>query len=91
MHLLDFSLLINWTSPFVKKGRLVYLFVLFFFCRNALNFCANSVDSDQMQHFASDMGLHGLRRSFLTLKAPNKNCSSLHFNFLLLSLEENKA
>ena len=27
----------------------------------------------------------------LTLKAPNKNCSRRHFNFLLLSLEENKA
>ena len=29
--------------------------------------------------------------SCLTLKAPNKNCSRRHFNFLLLSLEENKA
>ena len=28
---------------------------------------------------------------YLTLKAPNKNCSSRHFNFLLLSFEENKA
>ena len=27
----------------------------------------------------------------LTLKAPNKNCSRRHFNFLLLSSEENKA
>ena len=27
----------------------------------------------------------------LTLQAPNKNCSRWHFNFLLLSLEENKA
>ena len=27
----------------------------------------------------------------LTLKAPNKNCSRRHFNFLLLSFEENKA
>ena len=27
----------------------------------------------------------------LTLKAPDKNCSRQHFNFLLLSLEENKA
>ena len=27
----------------------------------------------------------------LTLKAPNKNCSRRHFNFFLLSLEENKA
>ena len=27
----------------------------------------------------------------LNLKAPNKNCSRRHFNFLLLSLEENKA
>ena len=27
----------------------------------------------------------------LTLKAPNKNCSRQHFNFLLLSFEENKA
>ena len=26
----------------------------------------------------------------LTLKAPNKNCSRWHFNFLLLSFEENK-
>ena len=26
----------------------------------------------------------------LTLKAPNKNCSRRHFNFLLLSFEENK-
>ena len=26
----------------------------------------------------------------LTLKAPNKNCSRQHFNFLLLSFEENK-
>ena len=27
----------------------------------------------------------------LTLKAPNKNCSRRHFNFLLLSFEDNKA
>ena len=27
----------------------------------------------------------------LTLKAPNKNCSRRHFNFLLLSFKENKA
>ena len=27
----------------------------------------------------------------LTLKTPNKNCSRRHFNFLLLSFEENKA
>ena len=27
----------------------------------------------------------------LTLKVPNKNCSRQHFNFLLLSFEENKA
>ena len=27
----------------------------------------------------------------LTLKAPNKNCSRRHYNFLLLSFEENKA
>ena len=26
----------------------------------------------------------------LTLKAPNKNCSKRHLNFLLLSLDENK-
>ena len=29
--------------------------------------------------------------SGLTLKTPNKNCSRQHFNFLLLSFEENKA
>ena len=29
--------------------------------------------------------------TFLTLKAPNKNCSRRHFNFLLISFEENKA
>ena len=29
--------------------------------------------------------------SVLTLKAPNKNCSRQHFNFLLLSFKENKA
>ena len=29
-------------------------------------------------------------RYVLTLKAPNKNCSRRHFNFLLLSFEENK-
>ena len=28
---------------------------------------------------------------YLTFKAPNKNCSRRHLNFLLLSLEENKA
>ena len=27
----------------------------------------------------------------LTFKAPNENCSRQHFNFLLLSFEENKA
>ena len=27
----------------------------------------------------------------LTLKAPNKNCSRRHFNFLFLSFKENKA
>ena len=27
----------------------------------------------------------------ITLKAPNKNCGIRHFNFLLLSFEENKA
>ena len=27
----------------------------------------------------------------LTLKAPNKNCSRRHFDFLLLSFEKNKA
>ena len=27
----------------------------------------------------------------LTLKAPNKNCSGCHFNFLLLSVEENNS
>ena len=27
----------------------------------------------------------------LTLKAPNKNCSRRHFDFLILSFEENKA
>ena len=30
-------------------------------------------------------------RSWLTLKEPNKNCCRRHFNFLLLSFEENKA
>ena len=30
-------------------------------------------------------------RCILTLKAPNKNCSRRHFNFLILSFEENKA
>ena len=29
--------------------------------------------------------------SYLTLKAPNKNCSRQHFIFVLLSFEENKA
>ena len=33
----------------------------------------------------------GLLQQYLTLKAPNKNCSRPHFNFLLLSFEENKA
>ena len=28
-------------------------------------------------------------KDYLTLKAPNKNCSRRHFNFLLLSFEEN--
>ena len=31
------------------------------------------------------------QQQFLTLKVPNKNCSRRHFNFLLLSFEENKA
>ena len=30
-------------------------------------------------------------RMSLTLKVPNKNCSRWHFNFLLSSVEENKA
>ena len=29
--------------------------------------------------------------NYLTLKAPNKNCSRRHFNLLLLSFKENKA
>ena len=29
--------------------------------------------------------------TLLTLKAPNKNCSRRHFNFLLLSFKKNKA
>ena len=32
-----------------------------------------------------------LKIQILTLKAPNKNCSRRHFNFFLLSFEENKA
>ena len=32
-----------------------------------------------------------LEDSYLTLKAPNKNCSRRYFKFLLLSFEENKA
>ena len=31
-----------------------------------------------------------LPRLYLTLKVPNKNCSRRHFNFLLLSFEENR-
>ena len=37
-----------------------------------------------------DLNLASLQFVYLTLKAPNKNCSRRHFN-LLLSLEENKA
>ena len=29
--------------------------------------------------------------NIFTLKVPNKNCSRRHYNFLILSLEENKA
>ena len=36
-------------------------------------------------------GLRTLASSLLTLNAPNKNCRRRHFNFLLLSLGENKA
>ena len=35
--------------------------------------------------------LHRSKFFPLTLKAPNKNCSRRHFNFLLLFFEENKA
>ena len=34
---------------------------------------------------------YGFCMFHLTLKVPNKNCSRRHFNFLLLSFEENKA
>ena len=35
--------------------------------------------------------LEVIKKNILTFKAPNKNCSRQHFNFLFLSLEENKA
>ena len=35
--------------------------------------------------------MHHRVNPLLTLKAPNKNCSRRHFNFLLLSFEENNA
>ena len=47
------------------------------FVASWLNLCNNS---NQTQFFIP-----------LSLKAPNKNCSRQHFNFLLLSFEENKA
>ena len=40
---------------------------------------------------SSAIGQFGVKSdSSLTLKAPNKKCSRRHFNFLLLSFEENK-
>ena len=39
--------------------------------------------------FPTDVSTHFIL--LLTLKAPNKNYSRRHFNFLLLSFEENKA
>ena len=39
----------------------------------------------------SFLTLHYFKGNLLTPKVPNKNCSRLHFNFLFLSFEENKA
>ena len=43
----------------------------------------------------ASVSLRGLDTAFtelpLTIKAPNENCSRRHFDFLLLSFDENKA
>ena len=56
---------------------------------------ANSIDPDEtadyeLPHFAH-VNIVVCFFGALTLKAPNKSCSRRHFNFLLLSFEENKA
>ena len=44
----------------------------------------------EFSHFTCLIGTWKIKVT-LTLKAPNKNCSRRHFNFLLLSFKENKA
>ena len=54
---------------------------------------ANSIDSDEAARNERVWSFAFLVNyvTILTLKAPNKNYSRRHFNFLLLSFEENKA
>ena len=67
LYLVDFSIVICWTSPFVILGVLGL-----FYCLSSivlwkiLLLLANNVDPDQMPHYvASDLGLHCLPLTFL--------------------------
>ena len=91
------TVIICWTSPIFILG-VSGLFYCFYSIFDG-NLLANSVDPDQMPHYVvSDLGLHYLPMTLLQapckngliLKAPNKNCSRRHFNFLLLAFEEIK-
>ena len=76
-------------------------------CSNADIFFHNTARAKLIQYSVIDRNLLGRQinvpgpkrvlkaakalPTILTLKAPKKNCSRQHFNFLLLSFEENKA
>ena len=58
---MDLSILIIWMIPLVVTGYLVNISVLLYL---AWKFCQQTVDSDQMPHFAaSELGLHCLHMS----------------------------
>ena len=80
------------------------MFLTSYIILRTLGLGANSVDPDEVAHYEPphldlcclQMQLFSFSgafwaKSLLTLKVPNKNFSRRHFNFLLLSFEENKA
>ena len=69
----------NFNPIALRKAKIVYYF--------GLSECNNRVN----EFLLSPLKMKPFQKGILTLKAPNKNCSRRHFNFLPLSLEGNMA
>ena len=82
---------IDWTKQVLNFCRRNFCRLLFYPLRVKCLPNSPNQTSKTRTHAPSHARTQTLQLTDLTLKAPNKNCSRRHFNFLLLSFEENKA